>query len=420
VAYLQVADDTLLSGSPASAYLQGLTIFGPSPGIGAHSGAPGQKMAHVDGILLGGKCTLSEVVVGGFDYGIIIANFFGHTICRGVFANGNYYGVYDVFDGGDVYFEGCSFDGNSMATFGIGPDNSNGLSAATILRCHLAGGPYAFYGEYRSIAWQMLAQVYIANCPFEAVGNGAIYSEGWAVTGDPTKLRTIQDVIIERSGFYWVSGSTQRLPAAQAPHDYCFAVGAITGTVRIVDDWVQPFVSGALGTWYIAANDQGQTDIYSGGPNAGMGSQGVNTAGPPPVGSGVFNDSSPIYYVGDHDVSGVVPPRFFLHRNNASAEGTGTILAGQTFVDITAAPISPQHIYAFLGYNIHPVVTATSDPVIGGVAGTPFALMVSNIVSIPGRLSGNLADTGAGTSFRVSVLGGTPTVNLTFMWKVRG
>ncbi len=419
VPFLQVADDTNSSGSPQQAYLMQLTVFGPSPGIttgNPPSGAMGQKMAHVDGVLLGGKAELYRVAIGGFDHGLLIANFFGHTICRSVTSSGNYYGVYDIFDGGDVLFDGCQFDSNYMAAFGIGPDNSNGLQAANLLRCHLGGAPYVFYGEYRGTAWQMLAQVYLQNSPCEAVGNGVIYSEGWDVTTDPTKLRTIQDVIIERSGFYF-AGSTQRLPAGRADKNYTFKVGSISGTVRIVDDWVAPFIAGDVGTWYIAANSQGQTDIYSGGPNYSNGSVGTNTGG---TGSGTYTDSSTIYKVGDHDVAGVVPPRFYLHRNNASSEGTGTITAGTTYVDITPSVIQPEKIFPFLGYNLHPVVTATSDPVIGSVAGTPFALMVSNLSSIPGIKTGNLATASAGTTFRVSVLGGTPTVDLTFVWRMRG
>jgi hypothetical protein len=418
VPFLQLADDTNSSGSPLQAYLYDLSIFGPSPGIttgNPPSGAVGQKMAHVDGLLLGGKCELSRVAVGGFDYGLLIANFFGHTICRSVTSSGNYYGVYDIFDGGDVYFEGCQFDSNYMAAFGIGPDNSNGLQAALLNRCHLGGAPYAFYGEYRGTAWQMLAQVQLHNSPFEAVGNAAIYSEGWDVTTDPTKLRPIQDVMIERSGFYF-AGATQRLPSSRADKNYCFKVGAIVGTCRIVDDWVAPFIAGDIGTWYIAANDQGQTDIYSGGPNYSNGSVGTNNGG---TGSGTYTDSTAIYKVGDHDVSGVVPPRFYLHRNNASSEGTGTITAGTTFVDISAAVIQPEKTFPFLGYNCHPVVTPTSDPTIGSVAGTPFTLLVTNLSSIPGIKTGNLATASAGTSFRVSVLGGTPTVDLTLYWRIR-
>jgi hypothetical protein len=376
--YLTVTGDSHIG------YLRDLSFFGPSQGVTTLSGARGQKLAHVDGVYLFGQIEMRDVVVGGFDYGVILANFTGHEVLKGVQSRGNYYGIYDIFDGGDVYFENCLLDSNLMATLGVGPDNVNGLSAATFIHCHLAGAPYVFYGEYRNIAWQMLADVTLINSPFEAVGNGIVYSEGWDVTTDPTKLRAIQSLhVLDRSGFYWDGG--HRLPLSRANWNYAFQVGDVLGYNRIVDDYDGPIVKGQLGTWYINAMSQGRLEVYSGSWNP-------NTSGGP----------------SDHDVTGN-SSRFYYWRVNANMEGTATIVAGQTFIDVTQSAIPPNSMAVYLGPNVRPQVTAMNDPVIGSVAGTPFALMVTNIVSTPGTA----------TSFRISILGGAPTVNLTVAWKVR-
>jgi hypothetical protein len=417
-AFLTTSADSYLS------CLSDMSILGPNPGINstqsdgtARRGQYGTKMANCDGLAIKGQSTLFRVTVGGFDYGIILANYSGHEVLDTCQSRGNYYGVYDLFDGGDVHFEKCLFDSNFMASFGIGPENNNGLSAATLIRCHLGISPYVFYGEHKLNAYQLLAQVHMINCPCEAVGNGVIYSEGWDLTGLPGQLRNIKDVIIERSGFYW--DGSHRLPASWKSQNYCFQVSNIQGTCRIVEDWEAPFTAGVLGTWYINSNDQGQMDIYGGGPDYhSIGSDHAHQNWND-VGTFQYNDGSSIFHVGDHDVTGAVPARFYLHRSNASAQGSGTILAGQTFVDMTFSDISPEKIKPFLGYNIQPIVTATIDPVLDGVAGKAFTLVVTNVTSIPGIFTGNFATVNAGTKFRVSVLGGTPTVNLTFNWRIR-
>ncbi|CAG7645355.1 glycosyl hydrolase family 28-related protein [Paenibacillus allorhizosphaerae] len=220
-----------------------------------------------DGIQLNGSMVMEDVMVRGFDSGIVFNG--SQNTLMNVWVQQCYYGVYYRNDQGDNSMINCRILGNSFASIGC-----TRMRDTLISHCSLGTSPYGIYQEAFSATTGVgapdfvLFDVMIKHVGFEGMGNGVIYSENWSV---PSQAGII-DTTFEHVGFSW--GPALRL--ANRPADYAIQVGFCKGINRYYPG-AAPFSKGAKGIFYVHGNNaiwQGHFQLddftFGAGYNAGL------------------------------------------------------------------------------------------------------------------------------------------------------
>jgi hypothetical protein len=171
-------------------YVSGATyrdFFLEGPNGGTINGA---ASAGMDGLCFGKGAIVDKVQAQGFH-----AGFNGnadHWYVRDSVAAGNQYGVYFspyTITMGNQYFANDSFDGNSLASFGVAATDQ--MDSVVMNNVSTGFSPYGFYLEavpstVTGVAGGFLTNTTLENVWGEALGNGWIYGTGQTgtVNGD--------------------------------------------------------------------------------------------------------------------------------------------------------------------------------------------------------------------------------------------
>jgi hypothetical protein len=346
---------------PASriAGVERLSIWGPG------SRQLGKRTADCDGLRIDSKTKVSDVQIRFFDSGCVFNCPEGHITLDNCDIGDNYYGIYFKIDNGDHLISDCTINGNTFANIAVPYDQF--LGGLMILRSHVGFAPYAIYHEKAPQGKQAMGLM--AGCTFlhpifEAIGNGAIFTENQPVN---SPAGSMGGCMITDYAFYWHDG--YRIPDRR--RDYAIELGALDGISTIAGMGAYTFVNGDKGTLYANLVNDGGGLIWTG--------------------SGDYN--VPIIDI-VHAPPG--PSVWYQSKHMAEWAGSNTIFAGGTSQTIATH-------FAGRVPDLFPVVTPTSD---GGLKA--FTLIVTNLQSTPKE----------GTRFTVSVVGGRPKSNLTFYWRL--
>jgi hypothetical protein len=196
------------------------------------------------------KCFFNRVKIANFKYGINI-NGASHVQIVGCRLEANYYNLYMQRDEGDHTILDSEFTGAAMAGIAINGDKE-GHSGTWILRCHTGYCPYGIYqpapanpGASQGFfnGWT------IDNLRFEAIGNGAIYTERW----NATDSGTVKDSIIRNVGFSWSDWQDHAI--LSRPRDYAVVLGSVFGRM-VYEPGDAPFYkrAGGLGVFRLNGN----------------------------------------------------------------------------------------------------------------------------------------------------------------------
>lgn len=230
-------------------------------------GVPMKYGKGTDGIQMNGSMVMEDVMVRGFDSGIVFNG--SQNTLQNVWVQQCYYGVYYRDDQGDNSMINCRILGNSFASIGC-----TRMRDTFISHCSLGTAPYGIYQEAFSATTGVgspdfvLFDATLSHVGFEGIGNGVIYSENWSV---PSQAGII-DTTFEHVGFSW--GSNYKL--ANRPADYAVQVGYSKGINRYYPG-AAPFSKGAKGVFYVHGNNaiwQGDFQLddftFGTGYNAGL------------------------------------------------------------------------------------------------------------------------------------------------------
>lgn len=192
-------------GHEQAIILENLTIVGQtsSPALGSHP-------ANYHGVRLGydgsdSEMRMNNIEIHSFDYNIVCDNNTGHIYMTDVQSQDAYYGVYVRRGNADYSFINCNFTNVFFA--GIGLPRNTGISMAAFWSCHFGFAPYGiFQSNVDDTATAgnrqqgFLFQCQFTNCDFEAIGNGAIYTEAVPQAGNTVAGRFTGNTI--RGGWH--------------------------------------------------------------------------------------------------------------------------------------------------------------------------------------------------------------------------
>jgi hypothetical protein len=329
-----------------------VVITGPSVG------ALGQRTANVDGIRIDGRYRLDNLIVQNFDSGIVFNCSDGHITLSNVTVGSCYYGIYFLADNGDNFIVDCNINGNNFANCAA-PAVTAGTGSAVIealvtLRSHCGFAPYGFYQEAGANAQPWLDECTFIDTRFESIGNGAFFTENSSGAGGAGQVSSL---ILQQPGFSW--NASHRI--GTRPWDYAMVVGYARDRNRIYDTSSSCLQDGNVGTLYVGDNQATWDWVYRNVPTITVDSGS----------SSGFNMTS---------------------TDGTVLRGEAAIPAGETTTTVSCSYVGPY---------IWPSLTPLSN---GGLGA--FTLMVTAPWS----------SSPSGTSFTVTVSGGTPTSLLIFLW----
>lgn len=188
----------------------------------------GSKNHACDGVEAITQMFLNRVNIQNFDIGFRI-NGASHCVVTNSNLQDCYFNAYFDQCFGDNKFINCVMDGASMASVGVNGDKEM-HNENVFENCHVGFCPYGFYQTtpiFPAVEQAFMVETVMNSVRFEAIGNAAIYSEGWNLGAG--KGRGLIACTFKNVGFGWdTSGG---VTISGKPRDSAVYVGNCNGVI---------------------------------------------------------------------------------------------------------------------------------------------------------------------------------------------